>query len=125
MKKTLLLFVLLASSIAFAQTPWIPVSTPTVPHFVDITWSASASTGIDHYIVYRGANALVMSPVGVTAGTQYVDVGVTGSSTYIYAVSAVSSNGLESALSATISVTIPADLAKPATATAPAAVSTK
>jgi len=78
---------------------------------VTLKWSASSSSGVTGYNVYRGTTegtytALTSSPV---SGTSYTDSTVTTGQdiTYYYVVTAVGSDGVQSAYSSPISVTVP------------------
>jgi fibronectin type 3 domain-containing protein len=76
---------------------------------VALSWTASSSTGVIGYYVYRGASSdslarLNSSPV---APTEYVDSAVTLGQTYYYAVTAVDSSDVESTDSNVVSATIP------------------
>ena len=67
----------------------------------DITWDAvSYDEGISNYELYRDG---VLEDTRV--GTSFADTGLTASTTYIYQVKAIGTNGLESELSAELSVT--------------------
>jgi hypothetical protein len=78
-----------------------------VAHYATLNWTASTSTGISGYNVYRAttptaalANGLYTklnsSPV---VGTTYIDTSVSAGVTYYYATTAVSNAGVESATS--------------------------
>lgn len=78
-------------------------------HSVALSWTASTSSGVAGYYVYRaigsgGYTRLVASPV---SGLKYTDAMVTAGTTYWYVVTAVSSTGVESASSGAISATVP------------------
>ena len=80
-----------------------------VQHSVDLRWNASSSSGITGYYVYRaigtgGYTKLVTSPI---SGLNYTDTTVAAGTAYTYVVTAVDSAGMESAYSATASVTVP------------------
>lgn len=68
-------------------------------HTVALSWTASTSTDVVSYNVYRGASAGSLSKImsGVN-GTTYTDATVQSGQniTYFYAVTAVDSNGIES-----------------------------
>lgn len=67
----------------------------------DITWDAvSYNEGISNYEIYRGGTS-----IGTSATISYSDTGLTADTTYIYQVKAIGTNGLESELSAELSVT--------------------
>jgi hypothetical protein len=73
--------------------------TGVVPHSVTLTWTASASSGLSGYRIYRAPTAggpytaLHSTPV---TGTTYVDYTVIGGVTYYYVARAVASSGTES-----------------------------
>jgi len=78
-------------------------------HSVTLSWTASSSSDVIGYYVYRGTSSdslarLNSSPV---APTQYVDSAVTLGQTYYYAVTAVDSSDMESTDSNVVSATIP------------------
>ncbi|MFQ6604417.1 MAG: fibronectin type III domain-containing protein [Fidelibacterota bacterium] len=88
---------------------------------VNLSWTASITTGVIKYYIYRetgtGTTALIDS-VGADTLT-YADANVNNGSTYTYAVSAKKSTGEESALSAAVSA-VP-QVAAPGNLTATAA----
>lgn len=66
-----------------------------------LSWDAvSYDEGIDHYEIFRDGTSL-----GTRKGTSFSDSGLTADTTYSYQVKAVGTNGLESALSDSLSVT--------------------
>jgi Abnormal spindle-like microcephaly-assoc'd, ASPM-SPD-2-Hydin len=82
-------------------------------HSVSLTWTASTTTGITSYNVYRAVYASSVcgsySNIGSTASTvtAYTDSVVTDGTTYCYATTAVDSGG-ESAYSNVVQAAIPA-----------------
>jgi hypothetical protein len=78
-------------------------------HTVGLVWTDSA-TSVAGYNVYRGTNTggpyakLTASP---TASTQFTDTGLQSGQTYYYVVTAVDSNGIESAYSDQATASIP------------------
>jgi Abnormal spindle-like microcephaly-assoc'd, ASPM-SPD-2-Hydin len=79
-------------------------------HTVGLTWADSATT-VAGYNVYRGTNTggpyvskLTASP---TTSTQFADTGLQSGQTYYYVVTAVDSNGVESAYSNQTAASIP------------------
>jgi fibronectin type 3 domain-containing protein len=80
------------------------------PYSVSLHWTASTSSGIVGYNVYRALpssttySKLNASPM---SGTSYVDSLVTAGESYTYHVTAVNSQGEESAPSLPVSATIP------------------
>jgi hypothetical protein len=80
-------------------------------HSVDVSWSASASSGIQSYNVYRGTTTggpytKVSSSLTATA-TLFTDSTVTSGKQYFYVVTSVNSTGVESVASDEVAVTIP------------------
>jgi Abnormal spindle-like microcephaly-assoc'd, ASPM-SPD-2-Hydin len=77
-------------------------------HTVGLTWNPSLSPVIGYY-VYRGAAPSSLARLNSSAdpAASYSDQGVAGGQTYIYAVTSVDSNNVESGFSNQISVTIP------------------
>jgi hypothetical protein len=82
-----------------------------VAHSVDLTWSAPASSAdpVAGYNIYRslssGSPQLLNSTP--TTATTYVDNSVTSGSSYTYTVESVDANGVQSAPSNQVEVTIP------------------
>ena len=80
-----------------------------VQHSVVLSWNASSSSGITGYYVYRaigtgGYTKLVTSPI---SGLNYTDTTVATGTAYTYVLTAVDSEGMESAYSDSASVTVP------------------
>lgn len=79
-------------------------------HSVSLSWSASTSSNISSYNVYRATgltgaySKLTAAPV---TGLKYTDTSVVGGETYVYAVTAVSSSGVESPHSSPATAVIP------------------
>lgn len=79
-------------------------------HWVALDWAASTSSGVVGYYVYRSTvsgssySRINSSP---TAATQYTDGTVSSGKTYYYVVTAVTSNGTESARSSQTTAVIP------------------
>jgi hypothetical protein len=80
-------------------------------HDVILSWAASSTSGVVGYNVYRGTTSGGESstPLNSTAinGTTYVDASVTAGATYYYVVTAVGSNGVQSAASSETEATVP------------------
>jgi hypothetical protein len=76
-------------------------------HSVNLSWTASTTSGVHSYNVYRGPSGTSLTQIasGVT-GVSFTDNTVTPASTYYYAVTAVAS-GMESSDSNTATATIP------------------
>jgi hypothetical protein len=80
-------------------------------HDVILSWTASPSSGVTGYNVYRGTTSggeistpLNSSPIN---GTTFTDSNATAGQTYYYVVTAVNSSDAQSANSSQISVTVP------------------
>jgi trimeric autotransporter adhesin len=83
--------------------------TVSAPHSVSLSWSASTSSGISYYNVYRGTvsgGPYTLLKSGVTS-TSYTDLNVQSGSTYYYVTTAVDSSGMESAYSGQAQAVIP------------------
>jgi YD repeat-containing protein len=103
------------SSVATATTadtvaPSVPTNlTAAAPtsSSVNLTWTGSTDNiGVSGYRIYRGG-----TQIGTTAGTNYTDTGVVGSTAYSYTVSAYDAAGNNSASSNTATVTTPDTIA--------------
>lgn len=82
---------------------------PAAQHSVILSWLASTSQVTGHF-VYRGAPSdVTLSRLNSSqdASTSYTDSSVASGQSYVYAVTAVDSNNVESAPSNPVSVTIP------------------
>jgi hypothetical protein len=79
-------------------------------HSVDLSWTASTSSDVVGYNVYRGTKSggpYTKINTALVTGTTYVDATVMGCTTYYYVTTAVNSMGLESAYSAEVSAAVP------------------
>jgi hypothetical protein len=80
-------------------------------HDVILSWTASATSGVMGYYVYRGTSSGKESstPLNSTPinGTSYADANVTAGTTYYYVVTALGSDGVESADSNEAEATVP------------------
>ena len=93
-------------------SPQVLTLTGTGTHDVILDWSASSSSGIMGYYVFRGTSPggegstpLNSTPV---SGTSYVDQSVSAGATYYYVITAVAENGVtQSAPSNEASATVP------------------
>jgi hypothetical protein len=77
---------------------------------VDLRWSASVSSDVVGYNVYRGRSAngvFTKVNAAVNAFTDYSDSAVSSGETYCYVVTAVNSKHVESGFSTPASVTVP------------------
>ena len=79
-----------------------------VSHSVELTWSASTSTDVTGYDVYRGLTSDGPYTMLTTiVSTNYTDTNVQSGQTYYYVLTAVDSNNVQSDFSTTASATIP------------------
>lgn len=93
----------------------VPVSgtgQPTPSHSVVLSWSASTSTGITGYYVYRGTSAgqyAKINPSAPVAASQlsYTDGSVQANTTYYYVVTALDSSDIESGFSNSVTASVP------------------
>jgi fibronectin type 3 domain-containing protein len=80
-------------------------------HSVDITWNASSSSNVQGYNVYRGSTSggpyTKISSTLSASTLAFTDTAPVSGSNYFYVVTAVDSNGLESAASNEVSVSVP------------------
>jgi hypothetical protein len=80
-------------------------------HDVILSWTASETSGTVGYNVYRGTTSGGESSPPLNAssinGTAYVDENVASGATYYYVVTAVASNGVQSAASGETEATVP------------------
>jgi hypothetical protein len=79
-------------------------------HTVLLTWTASTSSGVTGYYVYRGTQSGQYTKVDTTSpasGTQFTDTTVAAGTTYYYVVTAVDSSGTESSYSSSATVSVP------------------
>jgi Abnormal spindle-like microcephaly-assoc'd, ASPM-SPD-2-Hydin len=83
--------------------------TVSAPHSVSLSWSASTSSGISYYNVYRGTisgGPYTLLKSGVTS-TSYTDSNVQSGKIYYYVTTAVDSAGLESVYSNQATAVVP------------------
>jgi fibronectin type 3 domain-containing protein len=83
--------------------------TVSAPHSVSLSWSASTSSGVSYYNVYRGTisggpYSLLRSGI---ASASYTDSNVQSGKTYYYVTTAVDSAGAESVYSNQATAVIP------------------
>jgi fibronectin type 3 domain-containing protein len=79
-----------------------------VSHSVTLNWTASTSSNIVGYNVYRGGiPGGPYAQMGFVSGTFYVDTNVFPGQTYVYVVTAVDASGNESSYSTEVTVMIP------------------
>jgi hypothetical protein len=92
----------------------MPGHTQATAYSVAVSWTASTSPNISGYNVYRAtasggeSGTTPINGTSLVAGLTYTDSNVTPGTTYYYAVTAVNSTGVQSALSAEASAAIPA-----------------
>ena len=79
---------------------------------IKLNWTASTSTGVNAYYVYRSVNGTNYSKVGSTVSANFIDRALTAQTKYYYKISAIDSldlsydnYGLESPFSAVVSAT--------------------
>ncbi len=80
------------------------------PHSVTLTWTASTSSGVTGYNIYRSEGKhshYTRLNLGVISGTSFVDRCVRPGHTYHYRARAVGQRNAESANSEEASVTVP------------------
>lgn len=81
----------------FIDAPTNLTVTATATNAIDLSWTAPATGGVDHYEIERSNN--VSGPflfIGTAAGTTYHDTTVTSLHAYLYRVRSVTSGGLPS-----------------------------
>lgn len=81
---------------------------PSGQHSVTLNWQPSTSSVIGYY-VYRGSTSSNMTKLNAAAepSTSFTDSNVASGQTYVYAVTAVDANNVESTYSNEVAVTIP------------------
>jgi fibronectin type 3 domain-containing protein len=75
-----------------------------------LTWTASTSSGVTGYYVYRGTQSGQYTKIDASApasGTQFTDNTIAAATTYYYVVTAVDSTGTESSYSSPATVNVP------------------
>ncbi|HEX8926484.1 MAG TPA: choice-of-anchor D domain-containing protein [Terriglobales bacterium] len=83
-------------------------ATATVAHQVTVAWSEAASvTGFNVYRSSTSGSSYTKINTSLISTTSYVDTAVSAGATYYYVVTAVDSNGVESAYSTQASATVP------------------
>ena len=85
--------------------------TGTGTHDAILTWTENSPSGVGGYNVYRGTTSQWASSTRLNStpvdGTTYVDGNLTAGATYYYWVTAVGSDGVESAPSTDVEATVP------------------
>jgi hypothetical protein len=81
----------------------------TLPHSVTLNWTASSSSNVTNYRVYRGATTGGPYTIVATLGpvTTYTDTNVQAGQVYYYVTTAIDSTGAESAYSNEASASVP------------------
>lgn len=95
-----------------AGPPPTPTPTPQLSsHSVDVMWDPSPSSNLQGYKVYRsqvsGGPYGQISGILGTSTSQFADSNVFSGQKYFYVVTSVDGNGLESAASSEVSITVP------------------
>jgi hypothetical protein len=92
-----------------SQVSYKVVIQATANHVVDLSWTASTSTDVVGYNMYRAPDGVTWKKINASlvASTLYSDSTVANSTTYYYAVTAVDISGHESSMSASSKVAIP------------------
>jgi hypothetical protein len=91
------------TGVNFTATAVVPVS-----HSVTVNWTASTSSNIVGYNVYRGSTSGgPYTQIGFIGGTSYVDANVSSGQTYFYVVTAVDGRNKKSAYSTQATAVIP------------------
>lgn len=83
---------------------------PPVQHSVSLSWTASTSSNLAGYNVYRGTvsgGPYTRVNGSTIAGTSYVDTNVSSGATYFYVTTAVQTNGVESGYSNQAQAVVP------------------
>lgn len=106
MKHLFLIFALCFCGRAYAQVPHVVVTTHA--HNIVLTWTASVSSGVTGYYVYRGTSSGGESgtPIALVSGTSYTDTNVAVGATYYYYLTAYNGSAQSSA-SSEVSATVP------------------
>jgi hypothetical protein len=83
----------------------------TVPHYVSLTWNASASSSVAGYNIYRGTSSggpySTRVNSSLVSGTAFTDATVVAGRTYYYVCTTVDTSNNESPYSSLASATIP------------------
>jgi hypothetical protein len=88
----------------FTATP----ARPPVPHSVLVTWTASVSSNIVGYKIYRSSTSGgPYTQIGFIGGTSYADTNVFSGRAYFYVVTTVDDRNNESVLSTQVTAVIP------------------
>ena len=90
-----------------SNSPTVISVSGTGQHNVALNWTASTSSGVTGYDVYRSTNGGSYTQIGSAPGTTYTDSTVSAGQTYNYQVTAVTSSGQSAPASLPGPVTIP------------------
>jgi len=85
----------------------------TVTHSVSVTWTASNSSNISGYNVYRGTTSggpYTQINTGLVTTTSYTDNTVVAGQVYYYVATAVNGSGQQSGYSSQVQATVPTDI---------------
>jgi hypothetical protein len=85
----------------------------TITHYVTLTWTASSSSNIDGYNVYRSTSSgsgYTQINSSLISATSYTDTSVTAGQTYYYVTTAVDSSNNQSTYSNQAQATVPTDI---------------
>ncbi len=103
--------VLTSNGAAALTVPLSGTGVAPLAHSVDVSWTASASSAIQSYNVYRGTTSggpyTRVSNALTSTATLFTDTGVTSGKQYFYVVTSVNSSGVESVASNEVAVAIP------------------
>lgn len=103
--------VLTSNGAAALTVPLSGTGVAPLAHSVDVSWTASASSGIQSYNVYRGTTSggpyTKVSNALTSTATLFTDSSVTSGKQYFYVVTSVNSSGVESVASNEVAVAIP------------------
>ncbi len=119
-----------ASSVTYTSKGMADTQPPTAPGSlvasvassseIDLSWSASTdNVGVTGYNVYQSTDGATFSLAGTSTTTGFANLGLSGSTTYWYRVTAKDAAGNESAVSNTASATTPAPPATSIAVTSP------
>jgi hypothetical protein len=92
-----------------SQKSYKVVIEATASHVVDLSWTASTSSDVVGYDVYRSPDGATWKKINASlvASTLYSDSTVASNTTYYYSVTAVDASGVQSSKTATVKATVP------------------
>jgi hypothetical protein len=80
-------------------------------NYAEMSWTASSDEAFDHYNIYAADNSATLPSnstlVGSPTVARFIDYGLSANTTYYYRITAVDSQGNESAATSAVSVTTP------------------